>query len=210
MGRAICLVLLLACRGPSAAEPSPGSYHYRIHHALFGDIGAHEVTVAREAGRLVIEHEAHLMVKLLGVTAHERRSRYREVWDGDRLVAFDGLTVDNAERFPVSARAAGDTLVIEGAAGRTEAPAATVPSQPSRRLEAPRTRFFDIKTGELLEATVRAAGPEFLKLGGVPVATERFETTGELEHVVWYDATGLFAQWRLVRQGAAITLTRQQ
>jgi hypothetical protein len=209
MRLAICLLLLLAVGGAAAAEPSPGSYHYRIRHALFGDIGAHEVTVGREAGRLVIEHEAHLMVKLLGITAHERRSRYREVWQEDRLVEFDGLTVDNARRFAVSARAEGERLVIEGAAGRIEAPAATVPSQPSRMLRAPRTLFFDIKTGELLRASVRAAGREFVKLGGAPVATERFETTGELEHVVWYDATGLFAQWRLFRQGAAITLLRE-
>ena len=160
MRLAICLLLLLAVGGASAAEPSPGSYHYRIRHALFGDIGAHEVTVGREAGRLVIEHEAHLMVKLLGVTAHERRSRYREVWQEDRLVAFDGLTVDNARRFAVSARAEGERLVIEGAAGRIEAPAATVPSQPSRMLASARTLFFDIKTGELLHASVRAAGPE--------------------------------------------------
>ena len=143
----------------AAARPrrsrAAGSYHYRIRHALFGDIGAHEVTVGREAGRLVIEHEAHLMVELLGVTAHERRSRYREVWQDDRLVAFDGLTVDNAERFAVSARAEGERLVIEGAAGRIEAPAATVPSQPSRMLAARARCFFDIKTGELLHATVR-------------------------------------------------------
>ena len=209
MRLAIGLLLLLACGGASAAEPDAGSYHYRIRHAVFGDLGAHEVTVGREAGRLVIAHEAHLKVELLGITAHERRSRYREVWDGDRLVAFDGLTVDNAERFEVTARAQGDRLIIEGAAGRSEAPAATVPSQPSRRLASPRTEFFDIKTGELLQATVRAAGAEVVKLGGAPVATERFETTGELEHTVWYDLTGLFAQWRLWRQGAAITLVRE-
>ena len=192
-----------------ALEPAPGTYDYRIRHAWFGDIGAHRVTVRHEAGLVVVEHAAHLAVELLAVTAFERRSRYREVWQNDRLVAFDGLTVDNAERFTVAARAQGESLIIEGAAGRTEAPAATVPSQPSRMLASPRTRFFDIKTGELLEATVRPAGPEVVKLGGAPVATERFETTGELEQIVWYDATGLFAQWRLWRQGAAITLTRE-
>ena len=155
----------------------------------------------------MIEHEAHLMVKLLGVTAHERRSRYREVWQDDRLVAFEGLTVDNAERFAVSARAEGERLVIEGAAGRIEAPAATVPSQPSRLLGTARTLFFDIKTGELLHARVRAAGPD-CKLGDRPGRGRQVRSQGELEPV-WYDTTGLFVQWRLWRQGAAITLTRE-
>jgi hypothetical protein len=208
MRLAICLVLLLASGGALAAEPAAGSYHYKIHHAVFGDIGVHEVTVRHEGGRVVVEHRAHLMVELLGVTAHERRSQYREVWQGDRLVAFDGLTVDNRERFEVMARAEGDHLAVEGAAGRSLAPSATVPSQPSLALASLRSPFFDIKTGELLAATVRPAGPEWLKLGDQPVATNKYEVTGELERIVWYDASGLFVQWRLWRQGA-ITLTRE-
>ena len=208
MRLASCLVLLLVSGG-FAAEPAAGSYRYSIRHALFGDIGAHEVTVRHEGGRVVVEHQAHLMVRLLGITAHERRSQYREVWQGDRLVAFDGLTVDNRERFEVIARAEGDHLVVEGAAGRSLAPAATVPSEPSLAFAIERSHFFDIKTGELLDATVRPAGSEWLKLGEQPVAADRYELTGELEQIVWYDATGVFAQWRLWRQGAAITLTRE-
>jgi hypothetical protein len=206
---AICFVLMLAGDGALAAEPAAGSHHYRIRHALFGDIGAHEVTVRHEDGRVVVEHQAHLRVELFGITAHERRSRYREVWQGDRLVAFDGLTVDNGERFEIMARAEGDHLLVESAAGRSLAPAATVPSQPSLAQTALRSRFFDIKTGELLDATVRPAGHERLKLGDRPVAADRYEVRGELEQTVWYDASGLFAQWRLWRQGAAITLTRE-
>jgi Family of unknown function (DUF6134) len=210
MRLAICLVLLLASGGALAATPAAGSYQYRIYHALFGDIGAHEVTVRHESGRVVVEHRAHLMVKLLGITAHERRSQYREVWQDDRLLAFEGLTVDNNERFEVMARAEGDHLVVEGVAGRSLAPAATVPSQPSLALATLPRRFFDITTGELLDASVRPAGSEWLKLGDEPVATDKFELTGDLEQIVWYDASGLFIQWRLWRQGAAITLTRER
>ena len=84
-----------------------------------------------------------------------------------------------------------------------------MPSQPSLAAAALRSRFFDIKTGEVLDATVRAAGREWLKLGDRPVAADKYEMTGELEQTVWYDASGLFVQWRLWRQGAAITLTRE-
>ena len=75
MRLASCLVFLLASGGALAAEPAAGSYHYKIHHAVFGDIGAHEVTVRHEGGQVVVEHRAHLMVELLGITAHERRSQ---------------------------------------------------------------------------------------------------------------------------------------
>lgn len=207
MSLVVCLLLVLASGSALAAEA--GSYHYRIRHAVFGEIGEHEVAVQREGERVVVEQWAHLAVELLGVTAHERTSRYREVWQGARLIAFEGLTVDNGERFEVTAQATDDGLVIEGAAGRVVAPAATVPSQPSLELATSRGAFFDIKTGELLTARVQPAGREWLKLAGArPLETAKYETAGELEHTVWYDQSGVFAQWRLWRQGAAITLTR--
>lgn len=209
MSLVVCLLLVLASGGALAAEAASGSHHYRIRHAVFGEIGEHEVTVRRDGPRVVVEQRAHLVVRLLGIVAHERVSRYREVWQGARLIAFEGLTVDNGERFEVTAHAADDHLVIEGAAGRIVAPAATAPSAPSLELAAARSAFFDIKTGALLAATVRPAGPEWLKLADDrPLEATRYETTGELEQTVWYDASGLFAQWRLWRQGAAITLTR--
>jgi hypothetical protein len=205
----VCLGLLAT--GPAlAAEPAAGSYDYRIRHALFGDIGEHHVTVRREAGAIFVEHRAELAVEILGLTAFQRRSRFREVWRDDRLVEFEGLVEDNGEAFPVTARAAGDRLIIEGSAGRVEAPPGTAPSEPSLARAIEREWFFDSKTGALLHATVTRAGRDPLQLGQEVVAAVKYEITGELEQEVWFDATGVFAQWRLWRQGAAITLTRQR
>ncbi len=207
----IASVLIGLLVGSSAAglEPAPGIYHYRIHHQIFGDIGEHQIQVSREAGRVVVEHSAHLAVKLLTFTAFERQSHYREVWEGERLIEFDGVTIDNGERFEVRARAEADQLIIEGSAGRFEAPATTTPSQPSLAgAIARRTTFMDIRTGRLLEGRVTLAGHETLQLASGPVESERYEVAGDLEHVAWYDATGVVVQWRLWRQGAAITLTR--
>ena len=36
-----------------------------------------------------------------------RAARYREVWQGDRLIAFESRVVDNGETYEVTARAAG-------------------------------------------------------------------------------------------------------
>ncbi|MGB0084877.1 MAG: hypothetical protein WBP94_05830, partial [Rhodomicrobiaceae bacterium] len=56
--------------GSSAAgiEPAPGTYHYRIHHQIFGDIGEHQIQVSRDAGQVVVEHSAHLGVRPWGRT----------------------------------------------------------------------------------------------------------------------------------------------
>jgi hypothetical protein len=78
----VCLLVLLASGGALAAEPAGDSYRYRIRHAVFGEIGEHQVVVRRDGDRLVVEHRAHLVVELLGVIAHERDSRYREVCKG--------------------------------------------------------------------------------------------------------------------------------
>ena len=66
-----------------------------------------------------------------------------------------------------------------------------------------------MKTGELLNATVTPAGREPLKVGQDVVDAARYEVAGELDQHVWFDASGAWVQWRLWRQGAAITLTRE-
>ena len=60
------------------------------------------MTVRREDGAIVVEHTAELAVEILGITAFHRRTRFREVWRDERLVAFDGLVEDNGEPFPVA------------------------------------------------------------------------------------------------------------
>jgi hypothetical protein len=191
------------------ALEAPASYRYRIHHQIFGDIGWHRMTVRREGGRVVVEHTAELAVGIFGLRAFHRRTRFREVWQDDRLIAFDGLLEDNGEPFPVTARAEGDHLIVKGRAGRTLAPPGTAPSEPSLDSAIQRDWFFDGKTGELLSASVSSGGRAPLELGGRVVEATRYDVTGDLEQQVWFDASGAWVQWRLWRQGAAITLVRE-
>jgi Family of unknown function (DUF6134) len=207
--RACLFAILLVLSADARALDVPASYRYRIHHQIFGDIGEHRMTLARAGDAIVVEHTAELAVDILGLTAFHRRTRFREVWQSDRLIEFEGLVVDNGEPFPVSARAEGDRLVVEGSAGRTLAPAATAPSEPSIERAIRRDWFFDSKTGALLNATVTPASRELLKIGDEVVEATRYEIAGELDQHVWFDAAGAWVQWRLWRQGAAITLVRE-
>lgn len=207
--RACLLLALLVLSADAGALEAPASYRYRIHHQLFGDIGEHRMTVSREGDAIVVEHSAALAVDLLGIEAYRRRTRFREVWRDERLVAFEGLVEDNGKPFAVRAAAAGDRLLVEGVAGRIEAPADTVPSVPSLDFAIERAWFFDSRTGELLSARVRRAGAEPLDLGGRVVEATRYEVAGDLEQHVWFDQSGAWVQWRLWRQGTAITLVRE-
>jgi Family of unknown function (DUF6134) len=207
--RGCLLAVLLLLSADARALEAPASYRYRIHHQIFGDIGEHRMTVRREDDVSVVEHTAELAVDILGFTAFHRRTRFREVWQGDRLVGFDGLVEDNGKPFPVSARAEGERLVVEGRAGRIEAPPGTAPSEPSLEFAIRREWFFDGKTGELLKATVTRAGREPLKIGQDMLDATRYEIAGDLQQHVWFDGSGAWVQWRLWRQGAAITLVRE-
>ena len=207
--RACLFAFLLVLSAEARALDAPASYRYRIHHQIFGDIGEHRMTVARQGDAIVVEHTAELAVEILGFTAFHRRTRFREVWRDDRLIEFDGLVEDNGEPFPVRARVEGEHLVVEGRAGRIEAPPGTAPSEPSLEFAIRREWFFDSKTGALLNATVTPAGREPLKVGDGVVEASKYEVTGDLEQDVWFDATGAWVQWRLWRQGAAITLVRE-
>jgi Family of unknown function (DUF6134) len=207
--RALLFAALLLLSADARALEASASYRYRIHHAIFGDIGEHRMSLRTGDGGIVVEHTAELAVEILGITAFHRRTRFREVWREERLVAFDGLVEDNGEPFPVTARAHGNRLVVEGPAGRTEAPAATAPSEPSLEFAIERARFFDSRTGALLNATVTRAGREPLKVGARVVEATRYEIGGDLKQHVWFDDSGAWVQWRLWRQGAAITLARE-
>jgi hypothetical protein len=202
------LAMLLALPADARALEAPASYRYRIHHEIFGDIGEHLMSVRREAGAVIVDHTGELAVEILGLTAFHRRARFREVWRGERLVAFEGLVEDNGKPFPVKAHAAGDRLVVQGPAARIEAPADTAPSEPSLEFAIERERFFDSRTGELLNTTVTRAGRDVLKIGDRVVEATRYEIAGDLEQHVWFDGSGAWVQWRLWRQGAAITLFR--
>jgi hypothetical protein len=206
--RACLLAVLLVLPADARGLEVPATYRYRIHRQVFGDIGEHRMAVRREADAIVVEHSAELAVRIFGLQAFHRRTSFREVWRDDRLVAFDGLVEDNGEPFPVKARAEADRLIIEGPAGRIEAPPETAPSEPSLESAIRRDWFFDSKTGELLRATVTEVGQEPLDLGQKVVKATRYEVSGELEQHVWFDGSGAWVQWRLWRRGVAITLVR--
>ena len=138
------------------------------------------------------------------------RTRFREVWREERLVAFDGLVEDNGEPFP------GHRARRRRPPGRRRS---RWTDRSARRHRAERALarirdrtarwFFDSRTGELLNATVTRAGREPLKVGARVVEATRYEIGGDLEQHVWFDDSGAWVQWRLWRQGAAITLARE-
>jgi hypothetical protein len=193
----------LACAHP------PERAEYVIRHETYGEVGRHVITFACDGEDLIVETKIEGEVKVLMVPLFKRDGTYREVWRGNRLVAFDSRIVDNGEVYEVTARAEGDHTVIDGRRGRVEAPPTIVSNHPWNHEVVGRTLLFDTQRGRLQQVQVTPAGPDPITIAGRVVEAQKFRITGDLERELWYDEAGNWLQSRLEHDGAEITLTRQ-
>jgi hypothetical protein len=181
---------------------------YAIHHETHGEVGRHVITFSCQGDDLVVETRIEGEVKVLMVPLFKRKGTYREVWRGDRLIAFDSRTEDNGELYEVSARAGRDRTVIRGRRGRIEAPPTVVSNHPWNHEVVGRTLLFDTQRGRLQRVQVTPSGTETITVAGRTVAAQTYRVTGDLERELWYDAAGNWLQSRLEHDGAEITLIR--
>jgi hypothetical protein len=199
--------------GPGPAEACthpPGAVEYVIKHETYGEVGRHDMTFSCAGDDLVVETRIEGEVKVLTVPIFERDARYREVWRGDRLLAFDSHYVDNGEVYEVKARADGEHTIIEGRRGRIEAPATIVSNDPWNFAVLDRPLLFDTQRGRLQHVRVTPAGEETITTaGGRKISARKFVMSGDLDRELWYDKDGNWLQSRLEYQGDKITLTRK-
>jgi hypothetical protein len=210
--RVLFLALALAALGAgevAACPDAPEDAEYAVHHETHGEVGRHSITFACAGEELVVETRVTGEVKVLFVPIFQREARYREVWRGDRLIAFDSWFKDNGEVYEVQARAVGERTFIEGRRGRLEAPSTIVSNHPWNHAVIDRSLLFDTQRGKLQQVQVTPAGEDTISVGGAQVSALKYLVTGDLERELWYGRDGAWLQSRLDYQGAAITLTRR-
>lgn len=209
--RAAVLVLLVlpAVKPAGACQPPASPAAYVINHETYGDIGTHVLNFTCEGEDLIVETEVDVEVKVLFVTAYERRAHYREVWRGDRLIAYEAETNDGGDLYATTARIDGNDMVIDGVEKSVRAPLDTVSSHPWNIEVVDRALLFGQRDGRILKVRSEAAGSETLTIGGRPIEARKYVISGDLERELLYDADGNWLQWRLDRDGKTITITRQ-
>jgi Family of unknown function (DUF6134) len=192
-----------------ACEPPPGPAEYTATHATQGQIGTHVITFHCDGDALVVETAIEGEIRVLLLPVLRREGRYREVWRGDRLIAFDSRVVDNGEVYEVTARAEGEKTIIEGRRGRIEAPPDIVSNHPWNHTVIERPLVFDTQRGRLQEVQVTPAGTERITASGRTYSARKYVVSGDLERELWYDEAGHWLQSRLEVRGQTITLTRR-
>jgi len=205
-----CLLSLIPLAHPATACTPPESpAAFVINHETYGDIGTHTLNFACEGGDLIVETKVDVKVKILFVTAYQRQAHYREVWRDDQLIAYEARTNDGGDHYVTTARIDGDQMVVDGVEKGVRVPLDAISSHPWNVDAVDRKVLFGQRDGRIHEVSVEAAGEEVVTIGDKTINAKKYVVSGDLERELFYSPDGTWLQWRLERNGKAITITRQ-
>ncbi|MEZ5936561.1 MAG: DUF6134 family protein [Alphaproteobacteria bacterium] len=205
----MAVLLLSAVKPAVACQPPESPARFVIHHETYGDIGTHVLNFSCDGDDLVVDTKVDVKVKVLFVTAYRRKAHYHEVWHGDRLIAYEARTDDDGELFETRARIDGNQMVVDGVEKGVRVPLDTVSSHPWNVRVIDRPLIFGQRDGEIRHVEAEAVGEEPLTIGGKRIIAKKYLVTGDLERELLYAPDGTWLQWRLDRDGKAVTITRQ-
>lgn len=210
-----CLIffgLLLAWSSPSiACDAQAGEMTYRIEHSVFGTIGHERLIVRCDNGQTIIERTVDVEVRVLLAVLYRRHADYLEVWQGDQLIRFTGLTDDNGKQSFLEADAdVNVSLRIDADGDTTEASRSAMPTDPWHRKLIAKTELFDRIDGQLIAVAVTDAGPERLSIDGRWADARKFLVSGERDQVIWFDdQSGIWLKSKIRHPSGDIIIVRQ-
>jgi Domain of unknown function (DUF6134) len=202
-------VLIGACAvGSALAWPLPAraavSDLYFEARRNDSPIGHHAVRFSEDDGRLIVDIEISLTVTFAFIPVYRYRHQNREVWAGDQLVRLDSKTDDDGTRSWVSVRADGDHLLVDGSAGHSEMPRATIPSSYWHEGTVTQEAWLDTQAGRLVRSKVEAMPAEPILAAGRTVQAKRYRLVGAITCDLWYHE-GRWSKLRFVaKDGSTI------
>jgi hypothetical protein len=213
MLRARCILLfaIAVWSTPSiACELFAGEARYRIDHEIFGTIGEEKLTVRCDDDRMVVDRMVDVDVRFAMISLHRRQAHYTEVWQGQRLIRFQGRTDDNGERTTLAAEADTDEAIeIQGAGVSIRVPRMAMPTDPWHMKLIHRTLLFDRINGQAHEVRVTDLGVDRLTIEGQEVDARKFAVSGMRDQELWFDdASGLWLRSTIRHASGDIMITR--
>lgn len=207
-GAVLAALVLGALAADAAAEAPAGVYRYRIDRSG-SEIGRQTLTIAKDGARISISDESAVKVKVAFITAYTFDHSRRETWQDGKLVALETRIDDNGTKSTLTAKANGDTLVIDGPAGHATAPLGIMPTGYWNAATVRQSRLFHDESGELLDITVSGGEARTLDLGnGRKVETKQWKLSGDDNIELWYDAHDVLIKQRFeARDGSVIVYT---
>jgi hypothetical protein len=180
------------------------TYTYTVEHPSYGRIGTYTDTLHREGELLRIDTKLRVAVRTLGIVLHREEADRTELWRGDRLVSYRGVTTINDKRIEIQGEARGDGFVITSPSGTTIAPANIYPSTPWSAGRPPSDYLMSTKTGRVEPAKTTGGDTTLAALDGVEVPTRHFEIRTDKHQEVWLDKHGIPVRFRTEEDGTPI------
>jgi hypothetical protein len=204
------VLLLTAMTASAAAQDAawPGHLGRYVFEVTRDDtaIGTQIVEIKRQGDTLIATTESKIAVKFLGVVVYRLHQVLTETYQGGRLVAVTGETVDgNGKRVAEVKRDAGDHWT-----GRynkdTRAFDCDCTATPMWNIASTKaTGMIEASEGRFRQVTIADRGTDTLDLPEGKVETRHFAVEGEIKRDVWYDASGnLVAATQLGSDGSKI------
>jgi hypothetical protein len=191
-----------------SGNAAPMQLTYQVTHSTYGNIGTYSNAIEPGVGgATTVQTQAHIAVKVLGVTLHREDAQRTERWQGNRLISFAGVTNKGGAPVVVRGEARGDNFVINSPQGTVTAPATVHPANPWSANFLSSNTMMRPDSGKLERVRVSGGGEVMVEIDGRPVRARRYEVTGESRYAVWIDDQGVPIKFAADDGGGEVTFT---
>ena len=180
--------LLIA--GPAMAQDS-AQFTYQVKHSVFGDIGTYSNTIEPSRDGITVKTRAHFEVKMLGVRVHYEDADRTERWQGNRLVAFRGVTDKGDGPVEVKGEARGNNFIISSPQGTITAPSSVHPANPWSSNFLHSNTMMRPDTGKLEQVRIGSGQETAVKLDSANIPAVKYDLDGSTKYTVWLDGRGV-------------------
>jgi hypothetical protein len=162
-------------------------------------IGYHKFNFRPKGGKLEVEIDVDLEIKLMFVTAFKFTHVASEVWENGQLVRMESETDDDGDPYKVKVRRLGHGMLVEVNGERKLAPGDILPSNLWNRAILTEDKILHPIMGRVLPLKVTPLGIRDIEMGsGNSISADGFKIDGGgvFQRELWYSPDG-----RLVEVG---------
>jgi hypothetical protein len=144
---------------------------------------------------------------MLGVRVHHEDAQRTERWQGNRLVAFRGVTDKGDGPVEVKGEARGNNFIISSPQGTVTAPWSVHPANPWSSSFLHSNTMMRPDTGKLEQVRIGGGQETAVKLDSANIPAVKYELDGSTKYTVWLDERGVPVKFLVDDDTGKITFT---
>jgi hypothetical protein len=198
---------MAAAAGAATLSPQnaqTGTYAYQILRN--GEVvGEQRMDFERRGNELRVVTDIRINITLLGLTVYDFTQRIEEGWQGDTLMSFSSLAVDDGNTRNVRLARKGDRLVGNYDDKKRDLPGHLLPSTMWNSAVVEHGSVLETTRGRERTFSVAQKGVEPVKLPFGSVNARHFVLSGQFKRELWYDESGVLVAGQMeAKDGSTI------